>query len=253
MKKKTVNQLKEIFSENFKTALSSIGISDYDSVKYVIIPTAEEEKYTTMDDIYRLWVTPSFKGIRISFDSVIDVLVKDDKKVAPLRIKISKKENKPVLLETSQRYRKLRDIAQRKATNLIFPFEISNENELEFNLQTERKEAIRILFFRRKFSPDLNELLEDEITYKETINCFTNHFDDYRFYPPSYNHSKVGDESYSSLVINKEFETNKFNIFLNPDLAEEKYNNLSLNEALDIYIDEELKNKIYGISIINKE
>ena len=247
-----MKQLKEIFTENFKSALSSIGISDHTSVKYVIIPTDEKEKYTTMDDIYRLWVTPSFKGIRISFDSVIDVLVKEDKKVAPLRIKISKEENKPVLLETSQRYRKLRDIAQRKATNQIFPFEIGEESELLFNNQTERTEAIRILFFRRKFSPDLNELLEDEITYKESIRNFETHFEEYRFYPPSYNHSKVGDESYSSLVINKDFETNKFSIFVNPNLQEEKYNNLNLNDALDIYINEELKHKIYGIMITKK-
>ena len=116
-----MNRLKELFTENFKSALSAIGVNEYESEEYVIIPTAEQEKYTSMDDIYRMWVTPSFSGIRISFDSVIEILVKEDKNVAPLRIKISKNENSPVLLETSQRYRKLRDIAQRKESNIIFP------------------------------------------------------------------------------------------------------------------------------------
>ncbi|MBK7009796.1 MAG: hypothetical protein IPH36_14785 [Saprospiraceae bacterium] len=210
--------MKEIFTENFKTALSSLGINDYEAEEYVIIPTDEQEKYTSMDEIYRLWVTPRFTGIRISYESVINLLVKEDKKIAPLRIKISKKENKPVLLETSQRYRKLRDIAQRKESNVIFPFEINEETELEFSDQIERIEAIRILFFNRKNSTELKELLNGKISYKEVIGNFEKHFERYRFYPPSYNHSVVGDESYSSLVINKDFKTGDFSLFINPTI-----------------------------------
>lgn len=247
-----MKQLKEIFTDNFKTALSSLGVNDFKAAEYVIIPTAEQEKCTSMDNIYRMWVTPAFTGIRISFDSVIDLLVKEDKKVAPLRIKISKKENKPVLLETSQRYRKLRDIAQRKKSNLIFPFEILEETELEFTAQIERIEAIRILFFKRKYSSNLNELLNGEITYKEAIINFEKHFEKYRFYPPSYNHSKVGDESYSSLVINKDSETPDFSLFINPNVQEEKYHKLKFKDAIEIYINEELNHEIYGLKIGKK-
>jgi hypothetical protein len=247
-----MKKFKEIFTENFKAALSSIGVSDNYSVKYVIFPTIEQEKYTTMDDIYRLWVTPSFKGIRISFDSVIDALVKEEKNLAPLVIKISKEENSTVLLETSQRYRKLRDIAQRKPTNSIFPFEINQENDLEFNNRIERTEAIRILFFIRNSTPEISEVLGDEITYSEAIINFENHFERYRFYPPLYNHLNAGDESYSSLVIKKDFETNEFSIFINPNTEDVKYNNLNLNTALEIYIDEELKYSINRIKIGKK-
>ena len=247
-----MNRLKELFTENFKSALSAIGVNEYESEEYVIIPTAEQEKYTSMDDIYRMWVTPSFSGIRISFDSVIEILVKEDKNVAPLRIKISKNENSPVLLETSQRYRKLRDIAQRKESNIIFPFEIIEKSVLEFNNETERREAIRIQFFKRKYTLELNQLLGNKITYTEAIKNFENHFKNYRFYPPSYNHSKAGDESYSKLVINKDFENNEFSLFVNPNYQEEKYNKLTLEEAIDIYINEELKHEIYGLQIGKK-
>ncbi len=34
-----MNQLKEIFTENFKTALSSLGVNDYEAAEYVFIPT----------------------------------------------------------------------------------------------------------------------------------------------------------------------------------------------------------------------
>lgn len=248
-----MTQLKEIFINHFIAALSSLGVNDFKAAEYIIVPTDEHERYTSRDEIYRLWVTPAFTGIRISFDSVIDFLVKEDKKVAPLRIKISKKENKPVFLEISQRFRKLRDIAQRKASNLIYPFEILEETELEFTKEIERIEAIRIVFFKRKYSSGLKELLNGEITYEEAIKNFENHFDHYKFYPPSYNQSKEGDESYSSLVINKDFETDDFSLFINPNFEEEKYSKLDFKKAIDIYINEELNHEIYGLQIGKKD
>ena len=248
----TMIPLKNIFTEHFKAALSSIGIVDYQSEAFVIIPISEQEKLTSRDEIYRLWITPTFSGIRMSFDSVIDVLVKEDRKVAPIQIKISKQENGPVILVTSQRYRKLRDIALRKRTNLMHPFEIQEEAEFEFDSQYERIEAIRVLFFKRVHSSVLKKLLGEDIAYNEAARFFENHFEKYRFYPPSFNQSNIGDESYSSLVINKDFDTNEFSLFTNPDHQKKKHSRLTLAEAIDIYIKEELKYEIYGIEITKK-
>ena len=106
--------------------------------------------------------------------------------------------------------------------------------------------------FTPEYSVEIREVVVDEITYDEAIINFENHFERYRFYPPLYNHLNVGDESYSSLVIKKDFETNEFSIFLNPNIEDVKYNCLNLNKALEIYIGEELKYSICGIKINKK-
>ncbi len=243
--------LKKTFIENFISALSLMGIEDYQTEKFVIIPTTEQEKMTSRDEIYKMWVTPCFTGIRRSFDSVIEVLVKEAKKVAPIRIKISKEPGQPIFLETSQRYRKLRDLTLRKRDNLIFPFEMLEESDLEFSEEIERSEAIRILFFKRTHSSDLKEIIGDKISFEEVLHCFENYFKQYTHYPPSYDKFQEGDESFSSLVMSKDVESDEYSLYHNPIIQKEIHSKLNLKDALDIYISKELKHSIYGVEIVD--
>jgi|GEM_PF-5322278 len=216
-----MTELKEVFTNNFKAALASIGIEDYNSETFIITTNPEPEKWTSMDNIYRMWTTPLFTGIRLNFDAVIESLVNEKKKVAPIRIKIYKEDNsKPIVLEISQRFRKLRDLALRKRDNQTYPFEVIDESEYRYSETKERTEAVRILFFRREYDNYIQSIIGNKISHREVIDFFNKHFKKYQYYPAIYNHATKDDDNRSSLVIQKTTEPDQFNLFQNTELKE---------------------------------
>jgi len=126
---------------------------------------------------------------------------------------------------------------------------IVEEPLFEFSEAKDRIAAIRILFFTRKLSPDLTATIGDHISPKELMTNFKKHFAAYSCYPSAYNYLKKEAAGYSSLVINKNTETNKFNVFKNPDPNNLIKSDLDLEEALKFYIQEELKGDVFGIRI----
>ena len=238
--------------EHFKVALTGIGVKEYDEERYMIIPTIEEENCKYMDDLYKTWDTPKFSGIRISFNAVIEALVKEKKKVAPLRIKISKEKGEPVILETSHRYRKLRDIAQRKLSNTHYPFEINEAPEFLYSATRERKEAIRVLFFTRSITKHLQQIIGGTISHDEVKANFEKHFEQYRYYPAIYD-TEPGETSHSHLVIEKNFDKNEFRLFKNTEGEETIHSGLTFEEAMKLYMKDELEGKILEIGIVKNE
>jgi len=77
-----------------------------------------------MDKNYKARDTPAISGIKISYETLLNSLVKERKKVIPLWIKIYKEKDQPIIFETSQRYRKMRDVLLRYRDNKYAPFEI---------------------------------------------------------------------------------------------------------------------------------
>jgi hypothetical protein len=176
-------------------------------------------------------------------------LGKIEKNAIPLWIKIHKDLDKPIILLVSQRYRKVRDVIIRRPDNLIFPFEISEDSLLDFNEVAERLESIRILFFNQKVNNQLLKSIGPQMVYSEVIEICTNHFENYSFYPPSYNYTPKGEGKYNSMVIKKDIATNQFSVYKNPSLKEEIKSHLNLEEAVAFYINKELKHEILGIKI----
>jgi hypothetical protein len=245
--------VKEIFEENFKVALIEMNVKDIDKEQFVITPNTEFEKCTSMDDIYRMWVTPRFAGIRLSFDQVLEKLVKVEKNAIPLWIKMHKSQGKPVILLVSQRYRKIRDVIIRRPDNLIFPFEICEDSFFDFNEEVERLELVRILFLGQKINSELIESIGSEIKYSEVIQNFEVHFENYTFFPPSFNYAPRGEEKYNSLVIKKDISTNQYSIYKDSSLKEEVKTKLNLEEVMTFYISSELNYQIHGIKIQPKK
>lgn len=245
-----MNPLKEIFIENFVEVLNSIGVDNPQKEEYIIVQNTEDERWTTMDERYRLWETPSFSGIKISYDSVIGNLVKEHKKLAPLWIKVYNEKDKPIMLHTSKRYRKLRDINLRRRDNELAPFEIAEEPFIDFSASKERSEAIRVIFFTQEAREDLKQTIGDSVAYKEVHKTFKNYFDTYRFYPPTYKQTNAeGEEADAFIVIEKDFATKKFTLFKSHKVANKLQSNLDLEEVLRFYLKEVIKYDICGISI----
>ena len=105
------NPISNYFVTNFEKTLEKLGIPNKDKIEYLIYPTSQVEKHTNFDNIYRMWATPSFNGIGISYYEVIQNLVKTDHNTIPLWIKVTRK-NRLVVLEISQRFRKKKQIKQ---------------------------------------------------------------------------------------------------------------------------------------------
>lgn len=240
-----MTEAKDLFIKNFNKALKLLGIENYSDEKFIIILTNKTEKYNNLDDIYRIWSTPLITGIRLSYKEVIEGLVKKEQNTIPLWIKISKEQNKPIQLKISQRFRKVKQLLMRNPNNEISPFELENNSVIEFSLEQERLEAIKILFFSRRINQRLIKIIGKEISYQEYKNNFTKHFKKYRFYPPLPNHQKESDNSYSKLVIDKNFEKENYSICL----ATEMENDLSLDQVLHYYADKELNWKFCDIEI----
>ena len=241
--------IKEFFIENFGAALKSIGVDKPQEEKYIIVPTTEEEKLTSMDERYKLWITPGISRIRLSYESLINSLVKEQKKVMPLWIKMHKEKDKPVVLQISHRYRKMRDVILRYRDLENAPFQIAEDSLFEFSELKERREAIRILFFTQKLSLDLKNIIGDEIKFNEVKWNYKNHFEKYRFYPPSYKHTKEGEDTYSSIVIDKDAKTGTFSIFKNPNMEAKVKSKVGIEKAIKYYLQEELNYKICGLEI----
>lgn len=243
------NPIKIYFQNSFDKTLDKLEITDPRKRTYLIYPTKKIENYTNFDDIYRLWATPSIAGIRITYDEVIQNLVKVDQNAIPLWIKINSNSNAPIVLEISQRFRKKKQILERNPNNEIAPFEILEGSEVEFQLAEERKEAIRILFFQRLGDKNINRIIGDTIKYKELINMLSLHFEKYRFYPALYTHYKIDDERFSNLVIEKDFNANKFRLFKPNSKEETLKDNLDIISAIKHFAQNELNWKYKGITI----
>ena len=244
------NPIKVYFQQNFDKALCQLGILDSEAISFCIYTTNQIENYTTSDDIYRMWATPSFTGIRIKYSEVIENLVRKHKNTIPLWIKISKSKNSDVILEISQRFRNKKQIMERSSKNNIAPFEIKENSELVIDINNERKEAIRILFFKQILDKNLNSIIQNQIKHVELIEMFSLHFEKYRFYPALYNHFKKDDERYSNLVIDKDFKTKHFKIHVNNEQCELVKDNLDFDSAINYYLENELNWEYKGIRII---
>jgi len=241
------NPISSYFITNFEKTLEKLGISNKDDVQYFVYPTAQVEKYTNFDEIYRIWTTPSFNGVRISYNEVIQNLVKTDQNTIPLWIKVTR-QNKLVVLEISQRFRKRKQIIERNPDNKISPFEIVEKLEFKFNQEKERKEAIRILFFKRLDENILKTKIGQKIRYDELRDVLSSHFEYYRFYPPLYNHYKSDDERHSKLVIEKDFDSKLFKVFSSNN-EENIIEKTDFETVIKYYIHNELNWEYKGIEI----
>ena len=243
------NPIEIYFKENFDKTLEELKIAKSDNLEFCIYPTSQIEKYTNFDDIYRMWVTPNFKGIRISYNEVIQNLVKTQKNTIPLWIKILNNQKGILILEISQRFRTRKQVIERNPENPIAPFEIVKKSEFEFNISEEREEAIRILLFKRLIDENLKAIIGKTISYDEFNKALRLNFDSYRFYPPLYNHFKQDDERFSKLVIEKDFNSGQFRIFSSNEKEDSIAENLDYNSVINYYIHNELNWEYKGIKI----
>lgn len=244
-----MNKLTEIFRNQLNKILNEIGVEDIGNNTFFIIPTTDKENYTTWDDIYRFWSTPTFKGIRLKFDDVINSLVKTEKNTIPLWIKVTYVYQKPVILEISQRFRKLKEVLERNPENTFAPFEVTERNDIDRIVNSERAEAIRILMHKRLLDNRTKIVVGDKIEVSELREVLSTLLNYYRFYPPNPSHQKQDDPNYSELVINQDYQTGEFSICRAENLEEEIESNLTKSEAIDLYLDRMITNEFCGIKI----
>ncbi len=244
-----MNKTSEIFQEKLNGILIDLGVENIDSISFIIVPTIEEEHYTNWDDIFRFWSTPSFKGIKLKLNDVISNLVKEHKNTMPLWIKVTYRKDKPVVLEISQRFRRIKDIVDRNPNNLFAPFEVGNRYDIEQIVESERTEAIRILMYKRAIDERTKEIIGDEIHISELEDNFKSHLDIYRFYPANPKHQNVGDDYYSKFVINQDYKSGNFSICDAANLEHEINSKLSKKEAIEYYVKHMIKHEIFGIKI----
>jgi len=57
------NKIETYSKENFKKVLNELGVYNPEQLSYVVCPTSKDENYNNLDDIFKIWVTPSFSGI----------------------------------------------------------------------------------------------------------------------------------------------------------------------------------------------
>lgn len=240
---------KEIFEEHFRRILKESGIEYFDDITFIVIPTAKTEHYTNFDDIFRLWVTPAFKGIQLSYKEVVDNLFKDVRNTMPLWIKLHYQHSLPIVLEVSQRYRKVKEVLDRNKDNKHPPFEIGLGINIEDIIQEERNEAIRILFFTRRSNNRIINILALGVSINEISNFLSQHLNTYRFYPPLYNHQKKDDPNYSELAIDNDSVSGIFKVCYTDNLENIVLSTTDKTTAINYYIDRMIKEKFCGIDV----
>lgn len=244
-----MDNLIEVFRNKLNRILNEIGVENVENNSFLIITTTDKENYTTWDDYYRLWSTPTFKGIRLKFDDILDCLVKKEKNTIPLWIKVTYVYHKPVILEISQRFRKLKEVLERNPENTFAPFEITKRDDIDQIVNSERAEAIRILMHKRLLDNRIRNLIGDQIDISELKENLISHLNNYRFYPPNPSHQKQEDLNYSELVINQDYQTGEFSICKAENLEEEIESKLTKNLAIDLYLKRMITNEFCGIKI----
>lgn len=236
------NPIKELIEKNLKGILIELGVSNPTDQEYVLLVDENERyQYDSFDDIYRMWQTPKFIGVKLDFETVLDNLAQPQN-TAPLRIKISL-QNNTVILEFSQRFRKQKVIKEANQNNKYAPFVKSVEN-FEFTSEIERQSMIRIILFSAKndnlFRNRVSSINTCEL--KEYVNW---HFRNYRFYP-----ANVSDENHKGLVLEKDFKTSLFNVFNDNSLENKIKSGLTIEKAMSFYSKSDEIKKICGLTVI---
>ena len=54
---------RELFEDRFNNALKALGINNIKTRTFIIVPTSDEIKYSSFDDIVRFWQTPLWKAM----------------------------------------------------------------------------------------------------------------------------------------------------------------------------------------------
>ena len=244
-----MTKLKEMFNVNFSGMLIDLSIENFDAYKFIIVSTNEKENYTNWDDMFRLWTTPTFTGIKLDYDEVIKYLVKETQNLLPLWVNISYKKGLPIVLEISQRFRKERDINARNPNNKFAPFELKNNKDICQILESERLEAIRILTFNRISDNRIKNLIGSEISIEEIEQSISKILMNYKFYPPKPNHQKPGDSNYSQIVINKDFKNSTYSICDAEKLEKEIQSKLNMFDAIKYYLNHQIEDEFCGIKV----
>ncbi|MBN4071499.1 hypothetical protein JYT72_03195, partial [Crocinitomix catalasitica] len=199
------------------------------------------------DEIIHMWWTPKVSGIRLSRDEVVKFLA-TSWNTAPLWVSANL-DRKILILNFCQRFRKHKVILESNQGNELAPFRISKDHQVEFDQSYERKSAIRSAFFSRNVTDQLREIIGESITKDEYFDFLKDHFESYRFYPPLYNHAKIGEKGYSALVIEKDFKKNKYKVFRNPDSSNTIIKRKLLEKCGNEYLINELSENLDGIRI----
>lgn len=245
------NPISLLIANHFEEVLKHFGIINGEKINYYLIPYDSNEKLKSFDEMISFWQTPKISGFRISKEMCLNFL-SSAKNEAPIWIK-TYYEKDSLILEFSQRFRKLAVIKEANPNNNLAPFNIQPIGSCVLGKIRERESLIRSKLFDFRLDDALFRLVGSKISEYEYFDFLENHFKSYRFYPPLYNDFKSNEKNYSSLVIEKDFNNNLYSIFRNGKEDEKILNKATLKEVGLKYLNDALNWKIDNIIIEKNE
>lgn len=245
------NPISKILSEQLNAVMAFYAIKETEEIELVLVPNLLQEKLNNQDEGISFWQTPMISGRRISIEKSLEFLATAFN-TAPIWIK-TYYTNKLLILEFSQRFRKFSVIKEAHPNNTFAPFQIGSIETFDMSRIDERSSIIKGMLFGGMMSDLELQKLNAVITKKEFLDFLEEHFESYRYYPQLYNHHKLGDRNYSTLVIEKDHEKNTFSLFKNDKFQTNILSNKSLTDIALVYLEKELNWKFGEIHIERNE
>lgn len=221
-----------------------------DNMTFVILPSnADNEKpKNTWDEIINWWVLPTSTEVKLSLDQVLDTLT-SRQGLLPLWIKVKLQSEDLILLHISRRFRRIKDIKEFHKDNENMPFVFDNTIDIEFTNEIHKIGLTRKLLWNFELTEPEKIIFEKyPLTFSDIRQFAENHFKNYIYFPPDYNHRKTDTKRYSKLVIKKDME---FSILENIDTINEKniLTTTDIDKILDTYLDKEMNYRIDNLTI----
>ncbi|MDY3530322.1 hypothetical protein PG593_11130 [Riemerella anatipestifer] len=220
------------------------------NMTFVILPSnADNEKpKNTWDEIINWWVLPTSTELKLSLDQVLETLT-SRQGLLPLWIKVKHQSEDLIILNISRRFRKLKDIKEFHKDNQNMPFILDNSIEYEFTSEIQKIGLTRKLLWNFELTEQEKRFFEKApLTFADIRQFAENHFDNYNYFPPDYNHRKPDTKRYSKLVIKKDTE---FSILENIGTTNEKsiLTTTDIDKILDTYLNKEMNYRIDNLTI----
>ena len=243
----------DFFIDQIKSSIETIINREInlEEFSFVILPSnlRNEIPKSNLDEIIDMWIMPTKSEIRLTFTEVIETLTSREGYL-PLWIKLLIVEQNIVLLNISNRFRKLKEIREHNSGNYIKKVETENAEDIVFTIEKERIALIRKLLWRFQLTEAEKEIFKNsELSIFEVELFFKNHFNKYTYFPPDYNHRHINNIDYSSLVIKKNDSEYKIIECIGTENEIIKFKSFDLSDIVNYYLKSEKNYCIDGLEI----
>lgn len=238
------NQLLKTLNGNFENQVF------LENMTFVILPSnaTNEVPKNTWDEIINNWVLPKSTEIKLSIEQVVEALTSQQGHL-PLWIKVKQLSENEILLNSSRRFRKVKDIKEFHKDTETMPFIFDNSIDYKFTNEIQKNGLTRKLLWNFELTEQEKRFFEKHpLTFTDIRQFAEDHFKSYIYFPPDYNQRKPYTKRYSKLVIKKD---TGYSLLENTGTINEKniLMTTDMDQILHTYLDKEMNYQIDNLTI----